>query len=382
MLHLEKVQTLTLSIPMLLGTILLVARALLDMTLMIPMVHQERDQNSILKTLMLLDLIQTILLVVKALLDAKALMDMTLMIPMLQQDVVQNSIPKTPMLLDTILMILMDAKVLLDMTLMLHQEKVPTLIPTIPMLPDMIPMSLDMIPMIPMDARVHLDMTPVIPMLHQGKVPISTPTTPMLLDMIPMIPMVAKVHLGLIPMILIAEKVQNTIQMILTQETAPNTTLTILMLPIARDLVIPTEQDQEKDQAMIPIQLVAKVQTTMITNAVVMVKISMTKSLELVAKIVRMLDNEKEAVEVPVVSEVAMKIQVATTQLVSLVPETEVEKAVVVKEAQTNQERVRLTYPDQNVLSILWVAKERTLLVVWVVQVVNLVAIIPSILSN
>merc|ERR1719418_484831 len=164
------------------------------------------------------------------------------------------------------------------------------------MLPDMIPMSLDMIPMIPMDARVHLDMTPVIPMLHQGKVPISTPTTPMLLDMIPMIPMVAKVHLGLIPMILIAEKDQNTIQMILTQETTPNTTLTILMLPIARDLdlVIPTDQDQEKDQAMIPIQLVAKVQTTMITNAVVMVKISTTKSLELVAKIVRMLDNEKE----------------------------------------------------------------------------------------
>lgn len=268
------------------------------------------------------------------------------------------------------------------MTLMLHQEKVPALTPTIPMLPDMIPVPLDMIPMIPMDARVHLDMTPVIPMLHQGKVPISTPTTPMLLDIIPMIPMVAKVHLGQIPMILIAEKVQNTIQMILTQETAPNTTLTILMLPIARDLVIPMEQDQEKDQAMIPIQLVEKVQTTMITNAVVMVKISMTKSLELVAKIVQMLDNEKEAVEVPVVSEVAMKIQVATTQLVSLELETEVEKAVVVKEAQTNQERVRLTYPDQNVLSILWVAKERTLLVVWVVQVVNLVAIILSILSN
>jgi len=376
MLHQEKVQTLTLSIPMLLGTIqtiLLVARALLDMTLMIPMVHQERDQNSIIKTLMLPDLIQTILLVVKALLDAKALMDMTLMIPMLQQDLVQNSIPKTPMLLDTIQMILMDAKVLLDMTLILHQEKVPTLTPTIPMLPDMIPMLLDMIPMIPMDARVHLDMTPVIPMLHQGKVPISTPTTPMLLDMIPMIPMVAKVHLGLIPMIL-------------TQEKAPNTTLTILMLHIARDPVIPMELDHEKGQAMIPIQLVVKVQTTMITNAVVMVKISMTKSLELVAKIVRMLDNVKEAVEVPVVSEVAMKIQVATTQLVSLEPETEVEKAVVVKEAQTNQERVRLTYPDQNVLSILWVAKERTLLVIvliqWVVQVVNLVAIIPSILSN
>ena len=248
-------------------------------------------------------------------------------------------------------MILMDAKVLLDMTLMLHQEKVPTLTLTIPMLPDMIPM-------IPMDARVHLDMTPVIPMLHQGKVPISTPRTPTLLDMIPMIPMVAKVHLGLIPMILIAEKDQNTIQMILTQEATPNTTLTILMLPIARDLVIPMEQDQEKDQAMIPIQLVVKVQATMITNAVVMVKISMTKSLELVAKIVRMLDNEKEAVEVLVVSEVAMKIQVATTQLVSLEPETEVEKAVVVKEAlKTNQERVRLTYPDQNVLSILWVAK-------------------------
>jgi hypothetical protein len=113
-----------------------------------------------------------------------------------------------------------------------------------------------------------------------------------------------------------------------------------------------------------------------------MVKISMTKSLELVAKIVRTLDNEKEAVEVLVVSEVAMKIQVVTTQLVSLEPETEVEKAVVVKEAQTNQERVRLTYPDQNVLSILWVAKERTLLVVWVVQVVNPVVIIPSILSN
>merc|ERR1719278_1160272 len=134
------------------------------------------------------------------------------------------------------------------MTLMLHQEKVPTLTPTIPMLPDMILM-------IPMDARVLLDMTPVIPMLHQGKVPISTPTTPMPLDMIPMIPMVAKVHLDLIPTILIAEKVQNTIQMILTQETAPNTPLTILMLPIARDLVIPTEQVQEKDQAIIPIQL-------------------------------------------------------------------------------------------------------------------------------
>jgi hypothetical protein len=188
----------------------------------------------------------------------------------------------------------------------------------------------------------------------------------MLLDMIQM---VAKVHQGLIPMIL-------------TQEKVPNTILTILMLPIVRDLVIQMEQDQEKDQAMIPIQLVAKVQTTMITNAVVIVKISMTKSLELVAKIVRTLDNEKEAVEVLVVSEVAMKIQVVTTQLVSLEPETEVEKAVVVKEAQTNQERVRLTYPDQNVLSILWVAKERTLLVEWVVQVVNLVAIIPSILSN
>jgi hypothetical protein len=114
-----------------------------------------------------------------------------------------------------------------------------------------------------------------------------------------------------------------------------------------------------------------------------MVKISMTKSLELVAKIVRMLDNEKEAVEVLVVSEVAMKIQVAMTQLVSLEPETEVEKAVVVKEVlKTNQERVRLTCPDQNVLSILWVAKERTLLVVWVVQVVNPVVIILSILSN
>ena len=181
----------------------------------------------------------------------------------------------------------------------------------------------------------------------------------MLPDMIPMIPLVAKVLLDLIPMILIAEKLQNTIQMILTQEMAPNTTLTIPMLPIARDLdlVIPMELDHEKDQAMIPIQLVVKVQTIMITNAVVMVKISMTKSLELVAKIVRMLDNVKEAVEVPVVSKVAMKIQVAMTQLVSLEPETEVEKAVVVKEAQTNQERVRLTYPDQNVLSILWVAK-------------------------
>ena len=33
-------------------------------------------------------------------------------------------------------------------------------------------------------------------------------------------------------------------------------------------------------------------------------------------------------------------------------------KAVVVKEVlKTNQERVRLTCPDQNVLSILWVAK-------------------------
>ena len=324
--HLDMTQ----AIPMLLGT-----------TQMIPTTHSEKVQTLTPTTPMLLDMIQMILT------DAKVLLDTTLM---LHQEKVPTLTPTTPMLLDTILMILMDAKVLLDMTLMLHQEKVPTLTPTIPMLPDMIPM-------IPMDARVHLDMTPVIPMLHQGKVPISTPTTPMLLDMIPMIPMVAKVHLGLIPMILIAEKVQNTIQMILTQETAPNTTLTILMLPIARDLVIPTEQDQEKDQAMIPIQLVAKVQTTMITNAVVMVKISMTKSLELVAKIVRMLDNEKEAVEVPVVSEVAMKIQVATTQLVSLVPETEVEKAVVVKEAQTNQERVRLTYPDQNVLSILWVAK-------------------------
>jgi hypothetical protein len=105
--------------------------------------------------------------------------------------------------------------------------------------------------------------------------------------------------------------------------------------------------------------------------------------LELVAKIVRMLDNEKEAVEVLVVSEAAMKIQVAMTQLVSLEPETEVEKAVVVKEVlKTNQERVRLTCPDQNVLSILWVAKERTLLVVWVVQVVNPVVIILSILSN
>merc|ERR1719266_585337 len=274
--HLDMTQ----AIPMLLGT-----------TQMIPTTHSEKVQTLTPTTLMLLDMIQMILT------DAKVLLDTTLM---LHQERVQNSILKTLMLLDliqTILLVvkaLLDAKVLLDMTLMLHQEKVPTLTPTIPMLPDMIPMPLDMIPMIPMDARVLLDMTPVIPMLYQGKVPISTPTTPMPLDMIPMIPMVAKVHLGLIPMILIAEKVQNTIQMILTQETAPNTTLTILMLPIARDLVIPTGQDQEKDQAMIPIQLVAKVQTTMITNAVVMVKISMTKSLELVAKIVRMLDNEKE----------------------------------------------------------------------------------------
>merc|ERR1719464_2600658 len=120
------------------------------------------------------------------------LLGMTQMIPTTHSEKVQTLIPTTLMLLDTILMILMDAKVLLDMTLMLHQEKVQTL----------------------------------------------TPTTPMLLDMIPMIPMVAKVHLGLIPMILIAEKVQNMILRILTQETASNTTLTILMLPIARDLVI------------------------------------------------------------------------------------------------------------------------------------------------
>merc|ERR1719418_241870 len=298
MLHQERVPTLTPTTPMLLDMIqmiLLVARALLDMTLMIPILQEKPLDTTPVVEKVHLDMTQAI----------PMLQGTTQMIPITHSEKVQTLTPTTPMLLDMIQMILTDTKVLLDTTLMLHQEKVPTLTPTTPML---------------------LDTTLMIPMLQQDVVQNSIPKTPMLLDTILMILMVAKVHLGLIPMILTAEKVQNTIQMILTQETAPNTTLMILMLPIARDLVIPMEQDQEKDQAMIPIQLVAKVQTIMITNAVVMVKISMMKSLELVAKIVRTLDNEKEAVEVLVVSEVAMKIQVATTQLVSLEPETEVEK--------------------------------------------------------
>merc|ERR1739844_312876 len=128
------------------------------------------------------------------------------------QEKVQTSIP---MLLDTIPMILTDAKVLLDMTLMLHQERVPTLTPTTPMLLDMIQTILLvaralldttlMIPILqekPLDTtpvveKVHLDMTQAIPMLlgttqmipttHSEKAPTLTPKIPMLLDMIPML---------------------------------------------------------------------------------------------------------------------------------------------------------------------------------------------------
>merc|ERR1719371_73463 len=81
-------------------------------------------------------------------------------------------------------MILTDAKVLLDMTLMLHQERVPTLTPTTPML-------LDMIQMILLVARVLLDMTLMIPILQEK--PLDT------------IPVVEKVHLDMsqaIPMLL------------------------------------------------------------------------------------------------------------------------------------------------------------------------------------
>merc|ERR1719464_477749 len=83
---------------------------------------------------------------------------MTQMIPTTHSEEVQTLIPTTPMLLDMILMILMDAKVQLDMILMLHQERVPTLTPTTPML-------LDMIQTILLVARALLDMTQAIPML-------------------------------------------------------------------------------------------------------------------------------------------------------------------------------------------------------------------------
>merc|ERR1719273_2321876 len=93
-------------------------------------------------------------------------------------------------------MILTDAKVLLDMTLMLHQERVPTLTPTTPML-------LDMIPMILTDAKVLLDMTL---MLHQERVPTLTPTTPKLLDMIQTIFLVARALLDMTLMIPILQE--------------------------------------------------------------------------------------------------------------------------------------------------------------------------------
>merc|ERR1719464_2378452 len=145
------------------------------------MLHQERGPTLTPTTPMLLDMIQTILLVARALLDMtpvveKAQLDMTQAIPMLlgttqmipttHSEKVQTLTPTTPMLQDMILMILMDAKVLLDMTLMLHQEKDQALTPTTPML-------LDMIQTILLVARDLLVMTLVIPMLHQGKVPIS-----------------------------------------------------------------------------------------------------------------------------------------------------------------------------------------------------------------
>jgi len=111
---------------------------------------------------MLLDMIQTILLVARVLLDMTQAIPMLLgttqMIPTTHSEKVQTSTPTTPMLLD---MILTDAKVLLDMTLMLHQERVPTLTPRTPML-------LDMIQMILTDAKVLPNMTLI---LHQERVP-------------------------------------------------------------------------------------------------------------------------------------------------------------------------------------------------------------------
>ena len=84
---------------------------------------------------MLLDMIQIILLVARALLDMTPvvekvhlvmtqaipmLLGMTQMIPTTLSEKDQTLTQTTPMLLDMIRMILTDAKVLLDMTLMLH----------------------------------------------------------------------------------------------------------------------------------------------------------------------------------------------------------------------------------------------------------------------
>merc|ERR550534_2691141 len=105
------------------------------MTQMIPTTLSEKDQTLTPTTPMLLDMIRIILLVARALLDMtpvveKVHLDMTQAIPMLlgmtqmipttlsEKD--QTLTPTTPMLLDMIRMILTDAKVLLDMTLMLH----------------------------------------------------------------------------------------------------------------------------------------------------------------------------------------------------------------------------------------------------------------------
>merc|ERR1711971_353516 len=75
---------------------------------------------------------------------------------------------------DMTLMILTDAKVLLDMTLMLHQERVPTLTPTTPMLLDMIRVHLDMILVIQTLQERAPDLIP----MHQGKVQVMIPVAP------------------------------------------------------------------------------------------------------------------------------------------------------------------------------------------------------------
>merc|ERR1719273_67182 len=113
--HLDMTQ----AIPMLLGT-----------TQMIPTTHSEKVPTLTPTTPMLLDMIQTILPV------ARALLDMTLMIPILQEKPLDTTpvVEKVhldmtqaiPMLLDTIQMIPTT-----------HSEKVPTLTPTTPMLLDM-----------------------------------------------------------------------------------------------------------------------------------------------------------------------------------------------------------------------------------------------------
>ena len=89
---------------------------------MTQIVFQEKDLNM---TLIIPMLVYQVLVMIQ-------------MTPMPHQGKVQTL---TLMLLDTILMTLMDAKALLDMILMLHYEKVPILIPTTPMLLDMIQMT-------------------------------------------------------------------------------------------------------------------------------------------------------------------------------------------------------------------------------------------------